>query len=173
MASSLAGSVNITIPAPAGSTNDSNPLLFCTPPKWYDIALFFFGNYVAHAVTVISASGEPWHETLEIALMALLFPISGVTRALPAIIHRAAAERDPVARAARAGALCMVARTPRGEGAGAAESDKPEWWNLSPMHTHKRRCRRQRVELMPLDTFWQRRQTPLSCLLASSKRSGR
>jgi hypothetical protein len=144
MASLAAGNINFTISAPPGSTNHSNPLLLCSPPKWYDFALFFFGNYFAHAATVISASGEPLHETLEVALMGLLFPISGVTRALPAIFHHAATERDPVARAARAGALCMVARTPMGSG---AMEDEPEWWNLSPMHTYRSYLERSKIRV--------------------------
>ena len=133
MASSTVSNINFTIPALLDSTNNSS-ILLCTPPKWYDLALFFGANYFAHAASVISASGEPWHETLEVVLMALLFPISGVTRAVPAIFHHAATERDPIARAARAGALCMVSRAPTGSG--EMESN-PEWWNLSPMHTYR------------------------------------
>jgi hypothetical protein len=39
--------VNITILAPAGTTNHSDPRLFCPPTKSIDVALFFFENYLA------------------------------------------------------------------------------------------------------------------------------
>jgi hypothetical protein len=73
MATTTVGNINITISALSDSTNHG-PTLLCLPPQWYDLAVFFFANYFAHAASVISASGEPWFETLEVVLMALLFP---------------------------------------------------------------------------------------------------
>jgi hypothetical protein len=135
MASSTAGNINLTISALSDSANRGGPILLCVPPKWYDLALFFFGNYLAHAASVVSASGEPWHETLEVVLLALLLPVSGVVRALPAIFHHAATQRDPVRRAARAGALCMVSRTPTAALAPAEHG--AEWWDLGPLQTYR------------------------------------
>src|SRR2546423_328016 len=50
---------NITITVPNGTTDHGDPHLLCLPAKWSDIALFFFGNYLAHAATVKSLPGEP------------------------------------------------------------------------------------------------------------------
>jgi hypothetical protein len=77
------------------------PDLLCTPPRWYDFLLFFVSSYFAHAATVITVPGQHWSETLEVALMALLWPISGVSRALSAIFNHAATERDVIKRPCR------------------------------------------------------------------------
>jgi len=49
-------------------------------------------------------------ETIFVVLGALLLPGSGVTRAIEAIRRHSRTEPDPLKRAVRAGALCMVVR---------------------------------------------------------------
>jgi hypothetical protein len=49
---------NNTISLPEGFTNHDDPNLLCMPPSWTDLAIFFLGNYVAHAATVVSRPGE-------------------------------------------------------------------------------------------------------------------
>jgi hypothetical protein len=130
MTSLIAGNINFTISVPPGSTNHGNPHLLCTPPKWYDFVIFFFSNYFAHAATVINRPGQHWTETLEVVLLALLWPISGVSRAMVAIFSHAATERDAIKRAARSSALCMVIRTAEKRDTGSKD-DKNEWWDAT------------------------------------------
>jgi hypothetical protein len=48
-------SANITLPA--GASNHGNPNLLYLPAKWAHIAVFFSGNYIAHAGTVRFSPG--------------------------------------------------------------------------------------------------------------------
>src|SRR5579871_3090862 len=74
-----------TLSLPPGYSNHDDPNLICRPTKWSDIAIFFIGNYVAHAATVKTLPGEsPLGVILNIAF-ALLFPTSGVTRSVMAM----------------------------------------------------------------------------------------
>jgi hypothetical protein len=85
--------------------------LLCRPAKWYDILIFFSGNYLAHAATVTSTPGAaPLSRALNM-LKALLFPISGFILGLEAIASMAMAAKTPLQTAARAGALLMVVKT--------------------------------------------------------------
>src|SRR5271156_3998756 len=99
---------NITITVPNGTTDHGDPHLLCIPAKWSDIALFFFGNYLAHAATVKSQPGEPALSVLVAMVSALIYPTSGVFRGLDAILQSAIFCKSPLKTACRAGALCMV-----------------------------------------------------------------
>ena len=102
---------NITLPQ--GSTDHGNPNLLCTPAQWYDVLIFFLTNYVAHAATVVPGPGQPWDSSLAYAMHAIFLPSTALVRALVVIARRASFERkNPLKRAARAGALCMVLRKP-------------------------------------------------------------
>jgi len=103
---------NITITVPNGTTDHGDPHLLCIPAKWSDLALFFFGNYLAHAATVKSQPGEPALSVLVAMVTALLYPTSGVIRGLNAILQSAIFCKSPLKAACRAGALCMVVRGP-------------------------------------------------------------
>ena len=122
--------MNLTLSVPKGSSNHGNPQLLCTPPAWYDLPLFFLSNYLAHAATVISSPGEHWLNTLYVATYALLLPMSGVARAFSAICYYARFKKDPIQKAARAGALCMVGRKVLGAGRQLAQ-DNREWWDAN------------------------------------------
>ncbi|KAK3302748.1 uncharacterized protein B0T15DRAFT_314050 [Chaetomium strumarium] len=102
--------LNLTITVPDGSSNHGNPRLLCTPPSWFDYIIFFFSNYFAHAATVITNPGQGRKETIFVILAALLFPGLGIVRAMEAIRRHSSFEFDPLRRALRAGALCMVVR---------------------------------------------------------------
>ncbi|MCJ1331405.1 hypothetical protein MMC10_008095 [Thelotrema lepadinum] len=105
--------MNFTVSVPVGSTNHGNPNLICTPTQWYDIIVFFFANYVAHAASIILEPGTPLPLSALKICTALLLPASGVVRALSAILRHAVTEvKNPLQRAARAGALCMVIKLP-------------------------------------------------------------
>jgi hypothetical protein len=80
---------NITITVPDGASNHGNPELLCTPIRWYEVALFFLGNYIAHAATMRPYPGESTAEMLSSMIFALLFPPSGALRGLDAIARRA------------------------------------------------------------------------------------
>ena len=104
---------NITITVPKGSRLQGSDLqVLCTPSKWTDVAKFLLANYVAHAVTVKSVPGESFISVLKSIACSLLFPVSGVRRGVNAIYQRAILAKTPLEAAARAGALCMVVRSP-------------------------------------------------------------
>jgi hypothetical protein len=94
--------------------------LLCRPTNWYNIIIFFLGNYLAHAATVKSYPGERTWSLMTATLGALLIPTSGFIRGINSIARNAkfkrkglwgAAWRDTdYQTAAAAGALCMVVR---------------------------------------------------------------
>jgi hypothetical protein len=122
-----ASNINFTVSVPSGSTNHGNPQLLCTPPQWYDFVIFYFTNYFAPAATVINSPGQSWVDTLQTVVVALFLPFAGVSRALGTIMNHAVSFRDPIQRAARAEALCMVATTIKNS---KYKSDR-EWWEVS------------------------------------------
>lgn len=107
---------NLTIP---GIINHGDNLI-CTPTNWYNVVIFFFGNYFTHAATVRSYPGERTWSLVIATVSALLIPTSGLIRGINSIARNAkfkrkrfwtAAWRDPdYQTAAAAGALCMVVR---------------------------------------------------------------
>ena len=101
---------NITVSVPEGTSNHGDPRLLCTPTRWTDVIVFFLGNYVAHAGTVIVLPGEGIKSAAIIAAVSLLFPIAGVQRGIKAIESWANFAMTDLEIAARAGALCMVVR---------------------------------------------------------------
>ncbi|OCK93360.1 uncharacterized protein K441DRAFT_437013, partial [Cenococcum geophilum 1.58] len=102
---------NITVTLPNGTTNHGNPHLLCTPTKWTDVALFFLGNFVAHAGTVQKKAGEPFVSTLLAMVVVLLISSSGVLRGLLGIWRHVKFCTSPLIAASKAGALCTVVRT--------------------------------------------------------------
>lgn len=94
--------------------------LYCTPTTWYDVSVFFLGNYISHALTIKSYPGEATTSVLIAAFGALLIPTTGLIRGINAIARNAKFKRkrflptifrDPdYQTAAAAGALCMVVR---------------------------------------------------------------
>jgi hypothetical protein len=112
---------------PANLTNSTTPgntslgdEVICPPTTWYNIVIFFVGNYFAHAATVKSYPGErTWSLTIA-TVSALLIPTTGLIRGINSIARNAkfkrkrfcaAALSDPdYQTAAAAGALCMVVR---------------------------------------------------------------
>jgi hypothetical protein len=97
-----------TVTLPPGASNHGNPNLVCVPTKWTDIAVFFLGNYLAHAATVIGQPGASFLDTTLDGIKALLIPVSGVNRGLNALFSRAIFASNDLQTAARAGALCEV-----------------------------------------------------------------
>src|SRR5579871_6863329 len=76
---------NDTVVLPPGTSNHGDPKLICEPAKWTDIAIFFLGNYVAHAATVVFEPGMDTWETCVITASALLLPGAGLSRAIRAM----------------------------------------------------------------------------------------
>ncbi|KAF6785029.1 nacht domain protein [Colletotrichum sojae] len=86
---------------------DCNPL--CKPASWTDLALFFLGNYVAHAATVIASPGQTTSKTVMLAVSAVLFPNSGIRNGIRAIVNCSQWRHlSNLQKAARAGALLTV-----------------------------------------------------------------
>ena len=103
---------NITLTVPEGTQSHGNPHHLCTPTSWTDVAIFFLANYVAHAATIKSLPGEPALATLRSHIVALMFPLTGILRGVEVIGQLAIFSNTPLETAAKAGALCVVIRTP-------------------------------------------------------------
>ncbi|KAL2030141.1 hypothetical protein VTO58DRAFT_109334 [Aureobasidium pullulans] len=107
---------NITILVPNGTTQHSNERILCLPitPKYWPsisaVVVFFAANFLAHAVTVKSSPGDATCVQACNAFLALMFPTSGLLRALNAILRFSRAAQTGLDKACRAGALCMVVR---------------------------------------------------------------
>ena len=97
---------NTTIVLPAGASNHGNSKLICLPAKWTDVAIFFLGNYVAHAATVVKEPGATAIENVVIIISACLLPGSGLFRALRAITTGAIFSKTELQSAVKARALC-------------------------------------------------------------------
>jgi hypothetical protein len=102
--------INTTIVVPPDASNHGDRDLLCTPPKWTDIAIFFLGNYVAHAATIVTSPGESTLSVAIATIYALLFPVTGVVRGVKAIMSLAILGNTDLEKAARAGALYVVKR---------------------------------------------------------------
>jgi hypothetical protein len=85
--------------------------LLCRPTKWYDILIFFLGNYLAHIATVTSPPGASVARQARNMLSALFFPVSGFALGLEAVASKAIWAPTSLQTAARAGALLMVVRS--------------------------------------------------------------
>jgi hypothetical protein len=108
--------MNLTIQVPPGATQHNNPHTLCIRgPPWKDVLsviTFFATNYIAHAATVKSTPGEGAVVTVCNIFLALCFPMFGLLRALNAIARGARFGGSELKNACRAGALCMVVRSP-------------------------------------------------------------
>jgi hypothetical protein len=99
-----------TCPAsPPGYFYRGDCKLLCRPAQWYDVLIFFLGNYVAHIPTVVSRPGQSLAGSILFPILALLFPGTGIAKAMGAIGSRAIFAPTELQMAARAGALYMVA----------------------------------------------------------------
>jgi len=99
-------STNLVLPS--GYSNHGDPKLLCRPTKWSDIALFFLGDYVAHAATIKTIPGQRSMATVIMVVSALLFPTTGVVRSTLASVNMPILAKTSLRTAARAGALCTV-----------------------------------------------------------------
>lgn len=94
---------------PPGLSNHGNPDLICRQTRWSDYLVFFLGNYVAHAATLVSRPGDSMFAGILNIIMALLFPVTGVRRGFGALSTFAVRPgSSDLRQAARAGALCQV-----------------------------------------------------------------
>lgn len=80
---------NITISAPTGTSQHGRQNFLCFPAKWSTVLTFFIANYLTHAFTLWRKPGEKTVEYVFAAILALLFPISGIGRGLDAIYRHA------------------------------------------------------------------------------------
>lgn len=104
---------NISVQVPDGFSTHGKNNLFCVPTKWFQILVFFGVNYVSHAATVKPRPGQSQLHTARDVILALLFPYSGLLRALETIKRYSLKSQDELTKAARASALCVVVRTPQ------------------------------------------------------------
>ncbi|THY95142.1 hypothetical protein D6C92_04545 [Aureobasidium pullulans] len=107
---------NITILVPNGTTQHGNERLLCLPitsgywPSISSVIIFFAANYLAHAATVKSSPGDATLVQACNAFLALMFPMSGLLRALNSIFRYSRSAKTALEKACNAGALCMVVR---------------------------------------------------------------
>lgn len=102
---------DFTVALPNGTTNHGNPDLICVPATWHDILIFFATNYVVHTATALSMPGETLGETAFVLFACLVLPASALSRSYRAIVLHAVLKSDPLERATRSHALCMVKST--------------------------------------------------------------
>ncbi|KAM7217459.1 hypothetical protein V8F06_007090 [Rhypophila decipiens] len=93
-----------------------------THPTWTDIMVFYLGNYVAHAATVNIDPGQPILSSVLAVILVILFPGTGIEKALLAIYSRAVLPPTELQQAARAGALCVVRKRDTSAASSAADS---------------------------------------------------
>jgi len=99
---------NTTVPW----TDHGIPGLVCTQARWSSLVLFFLANYVAHCATIKFYPAETPTELAIAVTGALLFPSSGLRRAVGAIRRRPRLRPlNKIQRALASGAMCMVVRT--------------------------------------------------------------
>ena len=98
--------------------------LLCRPAEWYDVVVFFLGNYAAHIATVMPQPGQSLASTILYPLLALLLPGSGSYRGLTAIRSMAVFAPTELQMAARAGALYFVVPVKRSGWAGEEELEQ-------------------------------------------------
>ena len=135
--------MNFNLTVPYGTTNHGDSSLLCIPTQWYDVLLFLCGNFLAHALTVVPKPGEPWKDLLLRTVVALFFPNYGMRDGLDAIFRHAIIVKDPLQRAARASALCMVVRSP---------SWKPRDGDIIQGVNFSGKLRMCRIDMVPLIT---------------------
>ncbi|KAK3342125.1 hypothetical protein B0T25DRAFT_617853 [Lasiosphaeria hispida] len=103
---------NTTADVPGYWEKDKEQRIFCRDSIWTDVAVFYLGNYVAHAATIFSEPGQSFLNTCVTTITALLLPGVGVVRGARAILSKAILADTPMEVAARAGALCAVIKVP-------------------------------------------------------------
>ncbi|KAF2671730.1 hypothetical protein BT63DRAFT_476594 [Microthyrium microscopicum] len=121
--------------------NHGDPNLQCVPTRWSDVIIFFLGNYIAHAATVVQYPGSAPIVSIQNVFYALLFPVTGTTRGLKSIASCAVfyMHKSDLECAARAGALVKVvklsdyARTDR-EKALMGRQDNRGWLRSGQVH---------------------------------------
>jgi hypothetical protein len=109
------GATNTTAEIHFGDSNHKDPNLLCKPTKWTDIVVFFLGNYIAHAATIMTLPGESSFSVAIATVEALLFPVTGMLRGVRIIRRLPILGRNQLEIAARAGALYMVVKEANGE----------------------------------------------------------
>jgi hypothetical protein len=104
-------SENVTITLPTGARIYTNPGEICAPASWSNIIVFYLTNYLAHIATVRMAPDQsPWQKN-EFGISCLFFPAIGLEKAIYYILGCSSLAREPLQKAARAGALFHVVRT--------------------------------------------------------------
>lgn len=99
------------IDLPEGSRYITKDHLLCTPSTWKTIVPFYFANYLAHVATVKTLPGESRRELFFALSWAFFFPTLAMARGLQAIYRAAVFGKTPLAKACRAGALCVFIHT--------------------------------------------------------------
>ena len=62
-----------------------NPHLVCEENRWQIIFTFFTTNYIAHALTIIPASGANWANQIVLSFSALMVPNIGLVGAIRSV----------------------------------------------------------------------------------------
>jgi hypothetical protein len=103
---------NITLSLPEGTSDHGIPGLLCPPTRGKDVVSFYLFNYIVHAVTVLRRPGERFIDFAVAVIGSLFFPTIGLHRGVEALLSSSMLSRCDLTRAAQAGALCMLIRSP-------------------------------------------------------------
>lgn len=103
-------STQCPIPNVPGHFYSSDCKFLCRQTRWTDALVFFLGNYVAHAATVVTKPGQTTLSSVTAIVTAILFPGSGVRNGVDAILSKAIWGKTDLLIAAHAGALCAVVK---------------------------------------------------------------
>ena len=93
----------------------------------WEVFQFVATNYVAHAFTTHTAPGYGGLYSLIFSFYSLQFPYIGLVTACRSLELMPRCGEDPLKRAAKAGALCMVVRTKYWKGPND-NSEAPKVW---------------------------------------------
>ena len=88
-----------------------SPPVYCGAASWQSIVFFYILNYGAHAVTIKSFPGDRTWKSIAWMIAALLVPFSGILRGCISISRGKVLHETDLQHAARAGALCVLARS--------------------------------------------------------------
>ena len=89
----------------------------------WEVVKFIAANYLAHAFTVSTPQGYKTFYSVLFSLSSLAFPYMGLVTACRTLGQMPVLQPDRLQRAARAGALCMVARTKYWKGPTGSSND--------------------------------------------------
>lgn len=98
-----------SLATPLHSNDDSITLVTCIPADFKSVLIFFFANYVVHALTIPSVPGR-FAISVIWMIGSLLYPFFGLIRSIILLSHYISA-KDEIGKAISQGAVMVAARS--------------------------------------------------------------